>query len=139
MQIYIHCIWNCIFWYFLAIVETFIEENVFKVFLYSCCFFYPETINFHKSGIVGNVLLIRLQYTLSFKWPDFDFKGLVTITPIGYSIKFKASVWNFIISETGRNYNSLFKLAGNNWVEQSKIVEQKVKIGYSWACTFWAS
>ena len=103
--------------------------------------FYPKTINFHKSGIVGNVLSIRLQYTLSFKSPDFGlrFRCLVTITPIGYSIKFKASIWNFLISETGRNYNSLFKLAGNNWVEQNKIMEQKKKIRHSWVCTFWAS
>ena len=28
--------------------------------------------------------------------------------------KFKASILNFPISETGRNYDSLFKLADNN-------------------------
>ena len=35
---------------------------------------------------------------------------------------FKASVLNFPISETGRNYNSLFKLADNNWII---VMEQK--------------
>ena len=36
--------------------------------------------------------------------------------------KFKASILNFPISETGRNYDSLFKLADNNWVI---VMEQK--------------
>ena len=79
-QIYSHCIRNCTFWYFLAIVETFVfEENIFEVFLYLCCFVYPKTINFHTSGIVGNVPSIGLQYTLSFKWSDFGLKCIVRL------------------------------------------------------------
>ena len=99
-------------------------------------FFYPKTINFHNTEIVSNVLSIGLQYALSFKWLDFCLTCLVTTISKGSSLKFKASVWNFPISETNRNYNSLFKLADNNWVT---ILEQKRKIEYSWACTFWAS
>ena len=34
----------------------FFEENILKVFLYLCCLFYPESINFYISEIVGNVL-----------------------------------------------------------------------------------
>ena len=39
-----------------------------------------------------NVLSIGLQYTLSFKWPDFGLKCRVTITLKVQSLKFKASV-----------------------------------------------
>ena len=48
-------------------------------------FFIQKLVIFHKSGMIGqrnlsnlsmnnifNVLLIGLQYTLSFKWPDFQ-------------------------------------------------------------------
>ena len=115
---------------------SFFEENIFTVFLYLCCFFYPKTIDFHNSGIVGNVPSSGLQYTLSFKWPDFGLRCLITITPKGSTLKFKASVWNFHISETGKNYNSLYKLADNN---RDIIMEQKRKIEYSWTCTFRAS
>ena len=76
--------------------------------------FYPKTSNFHNAGMICrrklpdlqwitffNVLSIRLQYTISFKWPDFGLKCLVTITQKGQSLKFKASVWNIPIFETG--------------------------------------
>ena len=91
-QIYSYCIWNCTFWYFMEIVENGI-------------FFYPKTSNFLILGMVGrkklpdtsmsnifNVLSIDLQYTLSFKWPDFGLKCRVTTTPKDQSLKFKASV-----------------------------------------------
>ena len=55
-------------------------------------FFYQKTSNFRNSGLVGRkkmrdslmnningVLSIDLQDTLSFKWPNFDLKYLVTI------------------------------------------------------------
>ena len=113
------------------------------------CFFYPKTSNFHNAGMIGrkklsdhsmnnifNILSIGLQYTLSFKWPDFGLKCGATITPKGQSIKFKAIVRHFPISETGRNCNSLFELVDGNWIV---IMEQKRKIEYSWACTFRAS
>ena len=136
-RIYSHCIRNCTFWYFLVIVDTFVLwRKYFQSLLIFMMFFYPETIYFHNWGIVGNVLLVDLQYTLSFKWPDFDLKCLVTITLESKSLTFKASVWNFPISESGKNYNSLFKLVDNNWVI---IMEQKRKIEYSWECTFRAS
>ena len=67
--------------------------------------FYPETNNLNNSAIVGRrklsehsmnnifiVLLIALQYTLSFKLPDFGLKCLVTIMPKVESLKFKANV-----------------------------------------------
>ena len=104
-------------------------------------FFYPRTSNFCNSELVGHrmlpyslinnifdVLSIRQQYTLSFKWPNFRLKCLVTITPKGQSLKFKASVGNFPISEKSKNFNSLFKLVDNNSVI---IIEQRQK-EYSW-------
>ena len=55
-------------------------------------FFYQKTSNFRNSGLVGRkkmrdslmnningVLSIDLQDTISFKWPNFDLKYLVTI------------------------------------------------------------
>ena len=99
--------------------------------------FYPKTSNFRNGGLFGrrklpdsltnnifDVLSISLQYTLSFKWPNFGLKCLVTITPKGQSLKFKASVWSFPISEADRNCNSLYKLVDNNSVI---IMEQKKK------------
>ena len=104
------------------------EENIFEVFLY-LCFFYPNTSNFRNSGMTGrrkpsdpsvnnifNVLSIDLQYAHPFKWPDFGLKCLVTITTKYQSLKFKASIRNIPIFETGRNYDSPFKLVDGNWV-----------------------
>ena len=67
--------------------------------------FYPETSNFSNSEIVDrrklpdpsmnnvfNVLLIGLQYTLSFKRPDFGLKCLVTTAPKVQSLKLKVNV-----------------------------------------------
>ena len=112
-------------------------------------FFYAKACNFHDSGMVGrrklpkssmnnifNVLSIALQYTLSFQWPYFGLKCIVTIASKGQSLKLKASVWNFPNFETGRNGNLLFKLDDGNWVI---ITEQKRKMEYSWACTFQSS
>ena len=87
--------------YFLILSEDcgniFFEENIFKVLLYLC---------FNNSEIVGhrklhdpsmnkifNVLSIGLQYTLSYKWPDFGLKCLVAIKPKVQSLKLKANVW----------------------------------------------
>ena len=41
---------------------------------------------------IFNVLSIDLQYTLSFKRPNFGLKCLVKITPKVQSLKFKANV-----------------------------------------------
>ena len=92
-------IWNCTFAYFLEIVETcFLKKNLFKIILY-IYIFYPKTSNFHNSGMVSrkklsdlplnnifSVLSIGLQYTLSFKWPDFGLKCRVTIMPKDQSL-----------------------------------------------------
>ena len=68
------------------------EENIFEIIF--CCFFYPKTNNFHNSGMVSrrklpdlslnnifSILLIGLQYTLSFKLLDFGLKCRITIMP----------------------------------------------------------
>ena len=103
-QVYIHCIWDCTFWYFMKIVKTVVFwRKIFKIIVY--LFFYPKTSNVLKLGMVGrrnlpdpsmnnifHVLSIDLQYNLSFKWPDFGLKWRVTITPKGQSLKFKARV-----------------------------------------------
>ena len=73
--------------------RLFFDENVFKVLLY-LFLFYRKNSNFNDSEIVGprklsdpsmnkifNILSIVLQYTFSFKRPDFGLKYLVTITP----------------------------------------------------------
>ena len=122
-------------------MDTFFLNKIFLKSSDICGFFYPRTSNFCKSDLLGSrmlpyslinnifdVLLIRQQYTLSFIWPNFRLKCLVTITPKGQSLKFKASVGNFPISEKGRNFNSLFKLVDNNSVI---IIEQRQK-EYSW-------
>ena len=51
----------------------------------------------------------------------------------GQPLKFKASVWNFPIFETGRKCNSVFRHADSNW---AIIMKLKRKVEYSWACTF---
>ena len=79
------------------------------------------------------LMFCRLFYNIdSFKWQDIGLKCLFTITPKGQSLRFKASIWNIPISETGSNCNSLFKLVDNNWVI---IMEQKRRMEYNWACT----
>ena len=127
----------------MGIVETFVFWRKYFQSLFIFMFFYLKTSNFRNSGMIGrkkpsdpsmnnvfNVLSIGLQYTFSFKWPDFGLKCLVTVTPEGQSLKFKASVRNIPISETSRNCNSLFKVADGNWVV---IMEQKRRwstVGY---------
>ena len=85
-QIYSNCIRNCTFEYFLEIVETVIFcRKYFQNLL--ILVFYRKISNFHNSGMVShrelldpsiknifNILLIALQYTLSFKSPDFILK-----------------------------------------------------------------
>ena len=69
---------------------------------------------------MGNVLLIGLQYSLSFKWPDFSLKCLQ---------------WHqkkFPISGTDWNYNSFSKPADNNWgiiIENRK--ERQSTVGHA--------
>ena len=73
--------------------KLFFEENIYVVF-------YPKTSNFYNSGMVNcrklpdhlmnnifNVLSFGLQYTVSFKWPDFVLWCLVTIMPKGQPLK----------------------------------------------------
>ena len=83
-QIYSHCICNCNFWNFLVIVETFVSwRKYFQGILIFMILFYPKTINFRNSGIVGTVLSTGVQHTRSFKWRAFGLKVFVTITPKG--------------------------------------------------------
>ena len=91
----------------------------------------------HSLSNAFNLLLIGLPYTLSFEWPDFELKYLVTVTQKGQPPKFRASVWNYSISQTNSKCNSLFRHAGSNWV--IIIMELKRKVEYCWECTFWAS
>ena len=86
-------------------------------------------------GNVFNLLLIGLWYTLSFYWSDFGLKYLTTVMLKGQPPTFKASVWNFPISETGSKCNSVVRHANSNWVI---IMGLKRKVEYSWSCTFWA-
>ena len=85
-------------------------RNFFQnlVFMFS---FYPKKAevvlkNFHNSELIGrrklanpflsnvfNLLPICLRYTLSFEWPDFGLKYLVTVTPKGQPATLKISVW----------------------------------------------
>ena len=46
----------------------------------------------HSLSNVFNLLLIGLRYALSFEWPDFGPKYLVTVIPKGQPPKFKTSV-----------------------------------------------
>ena len=108
--------------YFLVILgdggNLFFGKNFFKI-LYLCFLFIQKAEElvlkkFHNSGFVGhrklpnpsisnvfNLWWTGLRYIIWFEWPDFGPKCLVT----GQLPKFKASVWNFPISETGRKCN----------------------------------
>ena len=118
------------------------DKKVFQslTFMFS---FYPENsrtrrkLPDHSLSNAFNLLLIGLPYTLSFEWPDFELKYLVTVTQKGQPPKFRASVWNYSISQTNSKCNSLFRHAGSNWV--IIIMELKRKVEYCWECTFWAS
>ena len=87
-------------------------------------------------GNIFNLLLIGLQCTFSFERSDFGLKYLVTVMLRGQPPKFKASVWNFPISETGNKSNSVFRHPHSNWII---IMELRRKVEYKWVCTFWAS
>ena len=120
----------------MEIVETFIFRRKYFQSLLTFMFFYPKTNNFCNSGMIDHRNLSDLSMH------DWDIlfhlncvKCLVIIMPKGQSLKFKASVWNIPISETGCNCNSLFKLVDGNWIT---FMEQKREMEYSWACTFWA-
>ena len=87
---------------------------------------------------VLNLLSIGLRYTFS-----FELNGLILAWSAslqfmlkGQPPKFKASVWNFPISETGYKSNSVFRHTDSNWII---IMELKRKAECSWACTFWTS
>ena len=105
-------LWKLIFW----------QKNFQNlIFLFS---FYPK--NSRNGSVFGhrklpdsslsnafNLLSIGLRYILSFEWPDFGPKYLVTDhlpkfkgqPPKDQPPKFKASLWNFPISETGSKCN----------------------------------
>ena len=128
----------------LEIVETcFLTKYFSKSYIY--VFFLSKKQqnwfqrNSHNSGLVGhekqsdpslynvfNLLWIGFRYILSFKWYDFCLKYLVT----GQSPKFKTSVRNFPISETGSKCN----LTTDS--DLVIIMELKRKIKFSCACTF---
>ena len=67
-------------------------------------------------GNVFNLLSIDLRYILSFERPNFDLNYLVTVMIKGQPPKFKASVWNFPISETGSKFNLVFRHTDSNYV-----------------------
>ena len=106
--------------------------------------FLIQKLVIHNSGMNGHRMLsdaswklllmfCRLFYNIrSFKWQYIGLKGLFTIMSKVLYLRFKASVWNIPISETGRNCNSLFKLFDNNWVV---ILKQKRRMEYNWART----
>ena len=81
---------------------------------------------------IFNALSIGLQYTLSFEWPGFGLKWLVTVRPKGQSPTVKASLCNIFNSEIDSNCISILSPAENNGV----TIELKIKVSYSWACTF---
>ena len=107
----------CLKLYFLVILGD--GRNLFFDILYLCFLFIQKTEELvlkkiHNSGFVGhrklpnpsisnvfNLWWTGLRYIIWFEWPDFGPKCLVT----GQLPKFKASVWNFPISETGRKCN----------------------------------
>ena len=81
----------------------FLKKNIFKIII--LYFLYPKASNFHYSGMIcrrklpdlllNNIffaLSIGLQYTLSFKWPDFGLRHSVAIMLKIQSLKFSASV-----------------------------------------------
>ena len=82
-QIYSHWIQSCTFPYFLEIVKPFVFwGKYFQNLVIFMFLFYSETNKFNNSEIVGrrknnilNVLSIGLQYTLSFKRPDFGYNN----------------------------------------------------------------
>ena len=105
-QIYSHFFRTVLFETFWRRGNLYFLREIFSKSCYIYVFFCPETNNFNNSEVVGrrklpdssmdhnfNVLSIGLQYTLSFKRPNFGLKCLVTITPKAQSLKFKANVW----------------------------------------------
>ena len=38
-----HCVWNCIFWYFLETGNLFHDEKLLKIILYLCIYFVLKT------------------------------------------------------------------------------------------------
>ena len=129
--------------------NLFFDKKLFKI-LYQYFLFIQKTAELvleklHNSGFINrrklpdtslrnvfNLPSIALRFTLSFEWPDFGLKYLVTVIPQ----KFKANVWNVPISETGSRCNSVFRHNDSNWVI---IMELERKVEYSWAYTFWVS
>ena len=98
-MLYSHFTQSCIFLYFLEAKNLcFMTKNCSKS-SYICVFILPKKQhnwfykNLHNSGMVGrrklpdpslncifNALSIRVQYTLSFQWTNFDLKCLLWIT-----------------------------------------------------------
>ena len=133
----------CTFWRLWDPVVFFLMENFSKS---SYIFFYPKNSRTASRKIAitqewlvmegcptprwvaFNPLLTVLKYTVSFEWPFFGLKCLVTVMPKGQPPKLTASAWNFLISKTGRNCNSLFIPAGSYWVI---IMELSRKVKYS--------
>ena len=94
------CIRNSTFGYFLEIADcSFLKKNIFKIILYLFIFIQKQVTSITivrrrklpdlSLNNICSVLSIGLQYTLSFKWPDFGLKFRVTIMPKGQSLKFK--------------------------------------------------
>ena len=94
------------------------------------------------SGVVGciklpnpslndlfNLLSIDLQYSLSFEWPDFGLKCLLTVVSKDQLPKFEARVWKFQISQTNNKCNSLFRPADSNVLTKWNSKERYSKLG----------
>ena len=129
-QIYSHWIWKCTFGYYLEIVETFVFwikyfQNL-PIFI-----FYPKTSNFRNSEMVGRRKLpdpSMKKIFLMFYWliynTRYHLNDLILPRVPCYNnakrsvfrIQDLCTAWRFPISETGGNFNSLFKVVDSNRV-----------------------
>ena len=98
----------------LEIVETYFLRKMFQNLMFMF-YFYPKSSRTGSRKLpdpslskVFNLPSIGFRYILSFEWPDFGLKYLVTSQAPKLKSqppKFKASVRNFPISETGSKCN----------------------------------
>ena len=92
---------------------------------------------------IFNVLLIGVQYTLSFKWPGFGLKFGIIIMSKGQSLKFKVSVLYKIfpfLKQTGIVIHFLnLKIVTELLLRNKKEKGWRLGKTGNWAYTFWAS
>ena len=130
-------LWKLVFWgkFFQNLMFSFYPKNgragVRKTSITQAWLVVESCLSPHW---VTFLLFCRLVYNIpSLGWFDFGLKYLVTVMLKGQPPEFKASVWNFPISETGCKCNSVFGHADSNWVI---IMELKRKVEHNWTCTF---